>query len=92
LIRGFRSSEGRRLDPRNRRQAAAAQTNETLAIASYSDQSKLSPKTVLASALAKIQLLVVEDMDTGSVQSKTPFPQGALHPPPVISVKSRTDH
>jgi len=49
---------------------AAAETNGNLAIAaSYSDQSKLSPKTVLASALANIPLLV-EDMVSGSVQGK----------------------
>ncbi len=45
---------------------AAAETNGNLAIASYSDQSKLAPKTVLASALANIPLLV-ENMVTGSV-------------------------
>ena len=45
---------------------AAAETNGDLAIACYSDQSKLSPKTVLASALANIPLLV-ENMVSDSV-------------------------
>jgi basic membrane lipoprotein Med (substrate-binding protein (PBP1-ABC) superfamily) len=48
---------------------AAAEANGGYAIASYSDQASLSPKTVLASALANIPLLV-DDMVTGSVQGK----------------------
>jgi basic membrane lipoprotein Med (substrate-binding protein (PBP1-ABC) superfamily) len=46
---------------------AAAEANGDLALASYSDQWKLSPKTVLASALANIPLLV-GNMVEGSVK------------------------
>jgi basic membrane protein A len=48
---------------------AAAEANGDLAIACYSDQSNLSPKTVLASALANIPLLV-ENMVSDSVTGK----------------------
>jgi basic membrane lipoprotein Med (substrate-binding protein (PBP1-ABC) superfamily) len=48
---------------------AAAEASDVLAMASYSDQSKLAPKVVLSSALANIPLLV-SDMVEGSVQGK----------------------
>ena len=48
---------------------AAAEAAGIYTIASYSDQSKLSPKTVLASALANIPLLV-SDMVQQSVKDK----------------------
>jgi basic membrane protein A and related proteins len=48
---------------------AAAEGADVLAMASYTDQSKLAPKVVLSSALANIPLLV-SDMVEGSVQGK----------------------
>ena len=48
---------------------AAAEAAGIYTIASYSDQSKLSPKTILASALANIPLLV-SDMVQQSVKDK----------------------
>lgn len=46
---------------------AAAEANSVLAMASYSDQSQISPKTVLTSALADIPLLL-DTMVEGSVK------------------------
>ncbi|WP_158809301.1 BMP family protein [Beijerinckia sp. L45] len=58
---------------------AAAETNDALAIASYSDQSQLSPKTVLTSALANIPLLLdtmVEGSVNGSLTPDKPYAVG----------------
>ena len=58
---------------------AASEGNGSLAIASYSDQAKLSPKTVLASALADIPLLVgtmVEGSVNGTLVPDKPYAVG----------------